>query len=117
MGAPGPQTRRLRRELETVRALIGIYCRAHHAGQGALCEECEALWRYANERVDRCPFGMEKPTCAACTVHCYKASRREQIREVMRYAGPRMTWRHPLLTIFHFIDQRRPAPVLRRKES
>ncbi len=116
MGAPGAQARRLRRELETVRATIGIYCRDHHAGRGALCDECEALWRYAAERVDRCPFGTEKPTCAACTVHCYKASRREQIRRVMRYAGPRMTWLHPVLTIFHFIDQRRPAPVLRRKE-
>jgi hypothetical protein len=28
----------------------------------------------------------------------------------MRYAGPRMTWRHPLLTLFHLLKGRKPAP-------
>jgi hypothetical protein len=36
---------------------------------------------------------------------------RERIREVMRYAGPRMPLRHPILSIFHFIDGKRPAPA------
>jgi hypothetical protein len=31
------------------------------------------------------------------------------MREVMRYAGPRMLWRHPLLAVAHLIDGRRPA--------
>ncbi len=29
---------------------------------------------------------------------------REKIREVMRYAGPRMSYRYPLLAFFHFVD-------------
>ena len=29
---------------------------------------------------------------------------REKIREVMRYAGPRMSYRHPLLAFYHFFD-------------
>jgi hypothetical protein len=29
---------------------------------------------------------------------------------VMRYAGPRMLRRHPLLAIRHLLDERRPAP-------
>jgi hypothetical protein len=30
----------------------------------------------------------------------------------MRYAGPRMIRRHPLLAIAHILDGRRPAPEL-----
>jgi hypothetical protein len=36
---------------------------------------------------------------------------RDQIKQVMRYAGPRMLFRHPILTIRHFIDARRPPPT------
>jgi len=33
------------------------------------------------------------------------------MREVMRYAGPRMLWRHPWLALAHLlVDGRRPAP-------
>jgi hypothetical protein len=34
------------------------------------------------------------------------------MREVMRYAGPRMIWRHPILAIWHMIDGKREAPEL-----
>jgi len=27
-----------------------------------------------------------------------------KIREVMRYSGPRMTFRHPILALFHVLD-------------
>jgi len=37
---------------------------------------------------------------------------REHVRIVMRYAGPRMLWRHPILAVRHLIDGRRPAPAL-----
>jgi hypothetical protein len=37
---------------------------------------------------------------------------REQVRVVMRRAGPRMLLRHPLLGIRHLLDGRRPVPVL-----
>ncbi|MEW6369236.1 MAG: nitrous oxide-stimulated promoter family protein [Acidobacteriota bacterium] len=89
--------------------MIGIFCRAHHGTKRGLCTECDALWQYARERVDHCPFRAGKPTCLNCAVHCFKPAAREQIRRVMRYAGPRMTWRHPVLTLFHFIDGRRKA--------
>lgn len=102
--SPG-HNRRMTRERKTVSAMIGIYCRDIHAGSGnALCPHCSELWIYAKERLDRCPFQGSKTTCANCAVHCYRPSMREKIREVMRYAGPRMTYRHPLLALFHFID-------------
>ena len=54
--------------------------------------------------LDRCPFGEEKTTCARCPVHCYKPAMRERVRAVMRYAGPRMLLRHPILALQHQLD-------------
>jgi hypothetical protein len=67
---------------------------------------------YATRRLDRCVFGDDKPTCANCKVHCYNAENREAVRTMMRYAGPKMLLRHPLLAIAHVIDGRRPAPEM-----
>jgi Nitrous oxide-stimulated promoter len=86
--------------------MVGLYCARHHGGR-TLCPECAALAAYAAYRLDRCPFGAEKPACADCAVHCYRAVERERMREVMRDAGPRMLLRHPVLAVFHLLDGRR----------
>lgn len=107
---------RRKRELRTIQVMLGMYCRGHHGVSGAqLCPDCEALFDYASRRLERCVFGDAKPTCANCAVHCYSADKREQVRVVMQWAGPRMLLRHPLLAIFHLLDGRRPAPVLPAK--
>jgi len=106
---------RLARELATLTAMIRIHCRDLHGAHDGLCGDCAALLAYATRRLDRCVFGDDKPTCAKCTVHCYSASRRDEVREVMRYAGPRMISRHPVLAIRHVIDGRRPAPELPKR--
>ena len=103
---------RLARELATMRAMVAIHCRDKHARGTGLCDECAELMDYATRRLDRCVFGDDKPTCANCTVHCYNAEMRERVRTVMRYAGPRMMWRHPFLALAHVVDGRRPAPPL-----
>jgi hypothetical protein len=103
---------RLKRERRTIAAMIAIYCRDHHRGRG-LCVACAALDAYAGERLDRCVYGLEKPTCVNCPIHCYKREKREAVREVMRYAGPRMLARHPILAITHLLDGRRPPPERR----
>jgi hypothetical protein len=36
---------------------------------------------------------------------------RENIRKIMRFSGPRMVFRYPLLTIYHFIDKKRNEPI------
>jgi len=96
--------KRLHREKKTIFAMLRIYCRDHHAPTGELCDECAGLMDYAEKRLLRCPFGGDKPTCAQCPVHCYKPEKREQVRRVMRYAGPRMLLRHPVLTFWHLVD-------------
>ncbi len=109
---------RLARELATLRAMVAIYCRDHHAtARDALCPDCAELMAYATRRLDRCVFGDDKPTCANCKVHCYTAAMREQVRVVMRYAGPRMLRRHPLLSIAHLVDGRREAPELPKRRG
>ena len=84
--------------------MIGIFCRGQHGTGKELCAECSELLEYAYERLGRCPFGEDKPTCAKCPVHCYKRSMREKAVGVMRYAGPRMAYRHPLLALSHWMD-------------
>ena len=99
---PAFSNRRLEREWKTVSAMMRIYCRDQHGGD--LCDECQGLANYVHLRLDRCRFGKEKPTCANCPVHCYQKTRREQIKAVMRYAGPKMLWEHPLLSLGHLVD-------------
>ncbi len=104
------------RELRTLEAMMRMYCRHHHRAQ-PLCAECSALARYARRRLERCIFGDSKPTCASCLVHCYRPDMRERVRAMMRWAGPRMLLRHPLLAIRHMIDGRRPVPELPAKRA
>jgi hypothetical protein len=115
--APRPRTMsgHRARELATIEVMVRMYCRDHHGARGVLCDECGALMDYATRRLERCVFGDDKPTCANCTVHCYSKEMRERVRDVMRYAGPRMLLRHPWLGITHLIDGRRPAPELPKK--
>ena len=106
---------RLQRERKTIQKMINLYCRQNHRTDNQdLCPECTTLQEYALERLHRCPFQENKTTCAKCTVHCYRPAMREQIRQVMRYAGPRMILFHPILAILHLLDGRRKPPVLKK---
>nr|WP_246021822.1 nitrous oxide-stimulated promoter family protein [Paenibacillus zeisoli] len=109
---------RIRREKLTVSFMIGRYCSGHHDRASRihdcdngrrtirLCRECYVLHEYAMKRLSLCQFGEEKSTCVECPVHCYKPKQRLQIKEVMRYSGPRMLMSHPVLAIWHLLDQR-----------
>jgi len=100
--------RRIAREWKTIQAMFRLHCRDLHGGQKALCAGCEELRHYAEGRLAKCPFAEEKPTCVSCPVHCYEAAMRERVRQVMRYAGPRMLLRHPILALLHLRDGKLP---------
>jgi hypothetical protein len=103
------------REKATVAAMVRIFCADRHGTAEGLCESCEALLAYSHQRLDRCPYGEEKPACNQCPIHCYQPARRVAMREVMRTAGPKMLVRHPWLAIVHFWKERvRKAPPRRR---
>lgn len=81
------KTRKVDRELRTLRRFIEVYCRKHHVIDGhGLCEECRDLFQYAQQRLERCPYDP-KPKCKDCTTHCYRPHYRERIRAVMRSSG------------------------------
>jgi hypothetical protein len=103
---------RMERERKTVEAMIDIYCNARHEPRGKLCRECGELLAYAERRLAKCPFQQRKTTCANCRVHCYTSVMRKKIKQVMRFSGPRMLLRHPVLALLHFIDglRKEPAP-------
>lgn len=92
-------------EKRVVSKMIKIYCKANHNTTQHLCTECGLLDSYAMKRLENCPFGDNKPTCSTCTIHCYKRDMRLQIKEVMRFSGPRMILKHPIATIHHFIRE------------
>jgi hypothetical protein len=106
---------RMIREGKTVEAMIGIYCRGQHNARQALCKECRTLLDYARQRLETCPFQEGKTTCAKCPIHCYKLDMRARIRTVMRYAGPRMLYRHPIISVQHLFDGLRREPVPARQ--
>lgn len=106
-------SQRLERERRTLCAMIELYCEGRHGTDG-LCADCEELHSYAMERLTKCPYGAKKPTCADCPIHCYKPVMRERVREVMRYAGPRMLGKHPVLALLHLWDgavKKPPRPL------
>jgi len=102
---------RIDRESRTVLTMIRMHCRAAHhpsgAGRAALCAECASLNDYAQLRLRTCRFGIRKPTCDTCPVHCYQKDKRERIRVVMRFAGPRMIFGHPVMAVRHLLERGR----------
>lgn len=114
----------LRSEFKTVQLMTNIYCKAHHKivqhavsspnalkPNGKLCEQCVDFLEYALLRLDRCPYGEKKPTCRQCPIHCYKPEYKAMSQTIMRYAGPRMLFTHPILAIKHLLAERRPVPM------
>lgn len=94
-----------RREMRTVRSMIAIYCRAQHGTRrGELCAECRELSDYVDARIERCPVIDTKTFCSSCEVHCYSPAKRTKIREVMRFAGPRMLFYDPIGALRHVAD-------------
>ena len=106
--------KRIAREKQTILRMIALY----EKGCPLALKEAQhyrELWQYAEKRLDRCVFGEEKPACKQCPVHCYQPAKREEMKQIMRWAGPRMLWHHPILTLQHLVDDRRPVPPLPEK--
>ena len=120
---PLPLPGRLGREFVTMQRMVHIWCRDKHGGDvhhHGPCVDCSDFLAYAQRRLEKCPYGEDKPTCAKCPIHCYKRAQRELARDIMRYAGPRMTLRHPWLSLMHLVDKVRKVEhpmVLRRRSA
>ena len=101
--------RSLKREHEvaTSRKMLEIYCHDVHREEnasramGELCPECQELFAYVQQRIAKCPHMEHKTFCSQWKSHCYAPVRREQIKRVMRYSGPRMLKYSPLQALKH----------------
>ena len=90
------------KEKKLIPVMIKKYCHGKHGTKGEeLCEECRALTDYALFRLEKCPFKVNKKFCSFCKVHCYKPDMRERIKDVMKWAGPRMIFTHPVFAFKH----------------
>jgi hypothetical protein len=105
------------REEKLLLAMIHLFCRGHHKPKSRkgyltagkiLCPDCTELLAYAKARLDKCPFGENKGPCSKCDIYCYTPQMRKRIVEVMRYSGPRMLLRHPILAMRHLHLKRAP---------
>lgn len=96
----------LEQENQVIETMIGIYCKGnkHSRENGHLCESCQALLDYAKMRSEKCPRKGEKTFCNTCPIHCYKPEYRAKVKDVMKYAGPRMLYSYPIIAIKHMID-------------
>lgn len=135
VGEPDPRLARLetiprlREEKISMQYMVADFCRHRHAERyknaTGLCKECADFLDYSLMRLARCPFGEKKPVCAKCNIHCYKPCYRDQACAIMCFAGPRLTWQHPVLAFRHLWvsltvkppeknrNKKRAAPALR----
>ena len=110
-----------RREYEqkVVGIMVGMYCRGNHGSDAVasdgLCDDCASLLAYAQRHAARCRYGDGKTFCANCPTPCYAPKMRERIREVMRYAGPRMMFFHPVIAVRHLARSRKEKRALRSR--
>lgn len=95
----------LKNEKRTVKAMIQIYCSAHHNYKNSLCPECLTVFEYAESRIDKCKFKSQNLVCSECKVHCFRPDKREKIKEIMKYSGPKMIWKHPVLAVRYLINK------------
>jgi hypothetical protein len=102
-------SKKQQQEKQILLCMIQMYCKAHrHTVEACgLCDDCERIRAYSFERVDRCPFMETKTFCSHCSVHCYNGEMRHAIRRIMRYAGPRMLFRRPIMAMRHMLSFKR----------
>ncbi len=96
---------RLDKERKTIRTMVRMYCKKTHYPKSEFCDDCLELFEYTSKRLDYCQFGENKPICEKCPIHCYKPEMREKVRKIMRYAGPRMIYTHPIMGFRHLFKK------------
>ena len=105
---------RITREKKTIDKMVHVYCKGDHDTNGnQLCDDCTEFLSYAFMRLDKCPFQEEKSTCGKCLVHCYQPQMREKAKKIMRYSGPRLIYRSPILALHHVFDGRKKPLTLK----
>lgn len=96
-------TKKIEDEKNNIEFMINLYCKKNHKEIG-LCNDCQELLTFAKMRIDKCPVKETKTFCSSCHIHCYPKVKRESIRTIMKWSGPRMLIYNPPLAIKHIIN-------------
>ena len=92
-------------EVKILQKMITLY---YNANKDSLSiSECLAFKEYTIKKIMRCPLGDEKTSCAKCRIQCYNEPERSMIQKVMRYSGPRILFRSPVLTLVYLFNRKR----------
>lgn len=115
MQEDNPKTAKRRtREKRTISQMVALYCAENHDRSArtetahcgeSVCPACAGIDAYAVLRTERCRKMEVKTSCEECGNHCYAPEKREEIRMVMRYAGPRMLKKHPVAAVRHLLGR------------
>ena len=95
---------KIEKEKDIVKFMIQYYCIKNH-DKKEICMSCIDLIKYAHEKLSICPFGEKKTSCLKCKIHCYSKEKREEIRKVMSYVGPRMIYLMPIQYVKHIFNR------------
>src|SRR5574344_887141 len=91
------------KDQRTVRMMIALYC-THKLKNEEDRKDYAEVADYACRRLEHCSFGDNKPACKNCPIHCYAPQKREMMRKVMRWAGPRMLLYSPKAFFRHLAN-------------
>lgn len=94
------------KEKDIVKIMVMMYSKGHDKIPYEKNEELKKLYAYCQARLERCPYKEKKSFCSNCKIHCYEKNKRQQIKAVMKYSGPRMLFKHPILLIKHSMQRR-----------
>lgn len=95
---------KIEKEKNIVVFMIEYYCKQNHH-QEIICKNCSDLVKYAHNKLKNCLYRENKPSCLRCKVHCYSNEKREEIKKVMAYVGPKMIYLMPTQYIKHIINK------------
>lgn len=93
---------RIEKEKRIIALMVQFYCK-HKLQLNELPTEYAELITYAHRRLTHCKFGEQKKACKKCPIHCYAPQKREMMRQVMKWCGPRMLIWHPIITLKHYL--------------
>ena len=91
-------------EAETISTVLALYCRKKHRCKTP-CIRCRIILDYALLQLCKCPYLDKKPKCSHCEMSCFKKEVRRELKIIMRWAGKRMIFYHPILTLLHYFHR------------
>ncbi len=98
--------------------MIQQYCRRLHRG-AVICEECQSLVNYIEQKIALCRSGKQKSACLQCTNTCLSDAQRLKLKHVMTWSVDRVGWKEPTMMIkYHWLsacrrrNAKRPSVVV-----